>query len=163
MRTNYPRHLTAFRYVGVQRYFLTFCCVDRQQLFTADRVVTLVIEQFLRAAEDFAFTIIAYCFMPDHVHLVVEGTREDSDLKQFVSRAKQFSGYYFSRNYGARLWQRYGYERVLRDDESTRGIVRYALENPVRARMTADVRGYPHVGSSLYSREELIEFAYGSG
>jgi REP element-mobilizing transposase RayT len=33
--------------------------------------------------------------MPDHLHLLVEGTHEDSDLKAFVARAKQYSGFYF--------------------------------------------------------------------
>jgi len=71
--------------------------------------------------------------MPDHVHLVAEATSESTDLKQFITRAKQFSGYHFGGASGQRLWQRYGYERVLRDDEATKSVVTYALENPVRA------------------------------
>ncbi len=163
MHTEYPRHLSTFRYVGFQRYFLTFCCFDRRHAFIDGNSVALVTRQFLRAANDVGFAMIAYCFMPDHVHLVLEATQENSDLKRFVSRAKQFSGYHFSQCGGGRLWQRYGYERVLRDNESTRSVVKYVLENPVRAGLTDDIRKYPHLGSSLYSREELIEFAYESG
>jgi putative transposase len=162
MHTNYP-HLATFSYVGIQRYSLTFCAFDRRHVFVDDGTVKLAAKQFLRAAEDQGFNVIAYCFMPDHVHLVVEGVRDDSDLKQFIARAKQFSGYCFSRTHGGHLWQRYGYERVLRAEEATRAVVRYILENPVRAGLTDDVRKYPHVGSSLYSREDLIEFAHGSG
>src|SRR4051794_39786856 len=65
------------------------------------------------------FAILAYCFMPDHVHVLVEGLREDSDCKRFSSRAKQFSGFYYAQRYGRTLWQRYGYERVLRNEEAT--------------------------------------------
>jgi len=32
-----------------------------------------------------------------------------------------------------RLWQRYGFERVLRDDEATLVVAKYILENPLRA------------------------------
>jgi REP element-mobilizing transposase RayT len=35
--------------------------------------------------------------------------------------------------FGDRLWQRYGFERVLRDDEATLDVARYILRNPVRA------------------------------
>ncbi len=163
MRTEYPRHLPTFSYVGICRYSLTFCAFERNKVFVKDATVDMVARQFLRAAVNLGFTVIAYCFMPDHVHLVVEGIREDSDLKQFMSRAKQFSGYQFSESGGGRLWQRYGYERVLRGDEDTRSVVQYVLENPVRAGLADDVRKYPYIGSSLYSREDLIEFAYRSG
>ncbi|MCA1649636.1 MAG: transposase [Acidobacteria bacterium] len=123
----------------------------------------MVKEQFLRAADEQAMQITAYCFMPDHVHLVAEATGESTNLKQFIARAKQFSGYHFARASGQRLWQRYGYERVLRDDEATKSVVKYALENPVRAGLVESVQEYPFVGSAIHSREELIAFAYESG
>ena len=153
MRTNYPRHLPAFSYVGPHRYFLTFCCDRRRAAFTDAAVVNLVTAQFLRAAEEENIAIIASCFMPDHVHLVVEGLRDDSDLKRFVSSAKQLSGYHYTREYRKVLWQRYGHERVLREEQSTRRVVAYVLENPVRAGLVQTVRDYPHIRSSVYERE----------
>ena len=163
MHTDYPRHLAGFSYVGFQRYFLTFCTFSRQSIFVDSGAVDLVNEQFLRGADEQAMQITAYCFMPDHVHMVTEATSETTDLKQFIRRAKQFSGYHFARASGQRLWQRYGYERVLRDDEATKSVVKYALENPVRAGLVESVREYPFLGSPIYSREELIAFAYQSG
>jgi REP element-mobilizing transposase RayT len=96
--------------------------------------------------------------MPDHLHLAVEGRREDADLKIFIKRMKQFSGFYFKQAHGVTLWQRYGYEHVLRSNEDTKGVVRYILENPLRAHLARDVRDYPFFGSSEYSRAELLEF-----
>jgi putative transposase len=102
--------------------------------------------------------------MPDHLHAVVEGQRDDADLKKFVSRAKQYSGYAYSQACGEKLWQRYGYEHVLRDSESTRSVVLYILENPLRAGLVQSIAEYPFIGSGLYSREALIEYAcYGRG
>lgn len=160
MRTNHPRHLPAFPYVGFHRYFLTFCTHDRTRIFVEDATTELVWSQFLRAASQEAFAIIACCDMPDHVHLLVEGEGEASDLKRFIARAKQFSGYYYTRAHSAPLWQRYGYEHVLRDEETTRSVVAYILENPVRASLVQAVHEYPHLRSSRYSVRELIEFAY---
>ncbi len=51
----------------------------------------------MRAASENEFDVIAYCFMPDHLHLLVEGKSDRSDGKPFIARAKQYSGYYMLR------------------------------------------------------------------
>lgn len=63
---------------------------------------------------------------------------------------------------GARLWQRYGYERVLRDDAPTQLAVAYTLENPVRAGLVKEPRDYPFIGSSACTVEQLLEYAFGT-
>jgi REP element-mobilizing transposase RayT len=160
LRTYYPHHLQGFSYVGPHRYFLTFCCDNRRLTFGNADVVDLVMSQFLRASSEELMSIIACCFMPDHVHAVVEGSREDSDLKKFVARSKQLAGYHYKRVHRRTLWQRYSYERVLRAEESTRTVVAYVLENPVRAGLAKTVYEYPFLRSGVYSRDELIEYAY---
>ena len=163
MRTAYPKHLPGFDYIGPYRYFLTFCCHGRAARFADSDAVDLVMTQFLRAASDHSFAILACCSMPDHVHLVLEGLAPDSGLKAFVTRAKQLSAYHYKRAYGEPLWQRYCYEHVLREEEDTRAVLAYVLENPVRAKLAETVHDYPFVHSSVYSREELIEYVYRSG
>jgi putative transposase len=95
--------------------------------------------------------------MPDHLHLLVHGKTENADCKQFITRAKQYSGYYYSKETGRKLWQRYGYERTLRKDEQTFTVVRYILENPVRAKLVARVEDYPFVGSLVCELKDLLE------
>jgi putative transposase len=92
--TNRPDHLKAFDYLGPYRYSLTFCTHERRRAFIEAPVVGLAREQILRAATEQAFAVIAYCFMPDHLHLLVEGTSDSSDCRRFISRAKQYSGFY---------------------------------------------------------------------
>ena len=105
---------------------------------------------------------MAYCFMPDHLHLLVEGKAEHSDCRRFIAKSKQYSGFYFSKRFGRRLWQRYSFERVLRDCEQTFVVARYVLENPVRAGLVAAIEDYPFVGSCVYALHELIASAYES-
>jgi REP element-mobilizing transposase RayT len=88
MRTDYPHHLPSFDYLGCYPYFLTFCCDERHPTFLEPAAVDLVWSQFVRAADAEGFSILACCLMPDHVHLLVEGLEDNSDLKSFVSRAK---------------------------------------------------------------------------
>lgn len=160
MRTKYPKHLLPFPYLGLRQYSLTFCTFDRSDRFVAGEVVSRVSTQVLRAASETDFVIIAACYMPDHVHFGVEGTSEVSDLKAFIKRAKQYSGFYHKHATGETLWQRYGYEHIVRDNESLKTIVRYAIENPVRKQLVKDVKEYPYTQSGKYSLAELIDFAY---
>jgi putative transposase len=158
MRTGRPSHLKHFDYVGLQRYFLTFCTDSRRPVFTKPPVVELVVSQILRAAGDESFAVAAYCFMPDHVHLLVEAQASTSDCLRFIRQAKQFSGYYYSRAFAGRLWQRYGFERVLRGDEATLDVARYILENPSRAGLVEHLQECPFVGSGTHSMREVLEW-----
>jgi putative transposase len=136
---------------------LRFCTESRRPIFTDARAVELVLKHFLQQAGEQGFAILAYCFMPDHVHLLIQGLRADSDCKRFISRAKQFSGFYYKQRHKRQLWQRYGYERVVRDDEATIDVARYILANPLRAGLVKDVREYRFTGSSVVTIGELIE------
>ena len=153
----YPEHLKTFDYVGLHQYFLTFCTHERHRLFEKAGAVSLVRTQIERAATALQFAVIAYCFMPDHVHLLVEGQTDESDCREFISRAKQYSGFHYQAEFGHRLWQRYGYEHVLRSDEAAVSVARYILENPVRARIVERIDGYEFSGSGVYTVAQLLE------
>ena len=160
MLTNKPPHLKHFDYTGLHRYSLTFCTDQRRQIFIKKDAVDLVLLQISRAATECEFAVITYCFMYDHLHLLVHGQSETADGKGFIAKAKQYSGYYFKKQFHGRLWQRYGYERTLRKDEDTLTVAKYILENPVRAELVANVQDYPFVGSLVCSLEELLASVY---
>jgi hypothetical protein len=52
-------------YVGLKRYFLTFCTARRRRLFAQADVVQLLLEHILQTAQLFDIEVIAYCLMPD--------------------------------------------------------------------------------------------------
>jgi hypothetical protein len=70
---------------------------------------------------------------------------------------KQLSGFHYQAAYGHRLWQRYGFEHLLRDEEEMRKIARYILENPIRGGLATRVRDYPFVGSQVFTLDEILE------
>jgi putative transposase len=157
MYPRHPEHLKAFDYVGPYAYFLTFCTNHRHLAFVQRDRVDLVKSHILRAAADERFAITAYCYMPDHVHLLVEGTAEDSDLRRFIKLAKQLSGFHYQQAFGRKLWQRYGFEHVLRGSESSLSVARYIIENPLRAGLARSVYEYPFVGSETYNLKAIAE------
>jgi len=157
MRTKRPARLKTFSYVGVHRYSLTFCTDFRRNYFEDAAIVRLVLAQFLRVAEQEGFSILAYCFMPDHLHLLIEGVRDDSDARKFITKGKQCSAHAYAKKFGKRLWQPFGYEHVLRTNEKAVIAARYILQNPVRAGLVRTVLEYPFVGSQTYDIKEIIE------
>ena len=95
--------------------------------------------------------------MPDHVHLLLEGLSESSDLQRFVTLAKQRSGWMFARRSREWLWQEGFYDRVLREGDDVGSVARYVIANPVRAGLVASPAEYPYLGSDVWSLDELLE------
>lgn len=96
---------------------------------------------------------------PDHLHLLVDGVSDGSDLRAFIKAAKQYSGYHFKQLHHAKLWQRYGYEHALRDDFERATTLRYILDNPVCAGLVKEPADYAFLGSDCYSVSELVQQA----
>jgi len=155
---SYPHRLDPSQYAGCRLYFLTICTFDRAERFRDAAVVDLVLSRILRTARELGIEVIAYCFMPDHVHLVVVGKNAGAELRRFVGLAKQRSGYEFARVRRERLWQPSFFDRTIRSDEDVAEIIAYVIRNPVRARLVQNPADYPHWGSQAYSREEVLAF-----
>ena len=101
-----PPRIKGFDYLGCVCYFLTFCTLDRRTTFRDTAAVDLALAQFRRTTRLWSFATLAYCFMPDHVHLLIEGTTPAANLKRVAKRLKQGSGQAWSfergRDYGRR-------------------------------------------------------------
>src|SRR5262245_61636591 len=83
--------LLATHYVGRSWYFLTMVGEGRIERFSD---AGLVVEN-LRFLTDHAlskhFATLAYCFMPDHLHLLANDTEDYANLPRFASGFKQES------------------------------------------------------------------------
>jgi putative transposase len=154
-----PPRLESATYIGLHTYFLTICVEGRRRLFADARLIAQVIVQLQQCSERYEFAVIAYCFMPDHLHLLVEGRSDRSDFREFVRVLKQRTAFYAKRDLGITLWQRGYYEHVLRSEESLEQKARYLLENPVRAGLVASPQEYPGIGSLTTTVEDLLQRA----
>ena len=154
----YTPFCATFSYQGRYTYLLTFVTHERVVVFDDASVVELTVSQFLRASREKRFEMIAYCFMPDHVHIIACGKNDDSDLKVFVKLAKQYSGYYYARGHQRqRLWQHGSNDHIVRDDVDLLERLRYVVNNPVAAGLVERAEDYPFLGSERWSRTELVE------
>jgi putative transposase len=150
------RRLDGVSYVGLARYFVTTCTAYRRPIFTDASIANDAYERVRHVSREFQFAILVYCFMPDHAHLLLIAQSERSDLKRFMKKAKQVTGFHYRRQHGKELWQPGYHDRILRRDETTLSVARYILENPIRAGLAKELGEWPSAGSDLYTWEELL-------
>lgn len=152
--------LAGFDYRGRHLYFLTYCTFQRTPVFSEKTSVEIVHPQILRAAAAERIHISAYCYMPDHLHLIAAGQDDETDGRAFIAKSKQLSGFEFRRRTGRHLWQRYAYDRLIKPD-TLLTVVRYVLGNPVAAGLVETAMDYPFSGSEVWDRPTLELFMKG--
>jgi len=91
------------------------------------------------------FTLHAYCFMPDHAHLLVGGDTA-SNLRGFVHHFKTLTGFRYKKATRRSLWQISYHDHVLRRDEDLHDVAAYIWHNPVRAGIASNAESYPYSG-----------------
>jgi REP-associated tyrosine transposase len=152
-----PPRINGFSYLGAYRYFVTFCTLERRAVFTDIALGRLVVLQFRRTCRREKFAILAYCVMPDHAHLLLEGMDAASNLVALIKSAKQSSGQRFAAKMKRPLWDEGFHDHVLRPEEDPKRFARYIIENPVRAGLVKSPLDYPLSGSARWTMQELID------
>jgi putative transposase len=105
--------LPADHYLGNSIYFVTICGDNRAAFFYPPHRFEIAIETLKRVSGSMHFLIHAYCIMPDHAHLLAEGSSPDANLVCFVAQWKQSTGYLLREETSARFWQRRFYELCI--------------------------------------------------
>jgi putative transposase len=126
---------------------------QRRRHFVRPEVVALAASEVQRAAAHTRFEIVAACYMPDHLHLVVQGLTTGANFLTFIAKAKQFSAYYVKRRFGIVLWARGYHDRIVREDECVARYVAYVRNNPVKAKLVKNPEDYPFLTLSPGWRE----------
>jgi REP-associated tyrosine transposase len=152
-----PPKLSEALYAGGHRIFLTMCTYRRRPYFGRAEIVDVVLSELLRTATGSEIEIIAYCFMPDHLHALVAGASEYSDAKRCVAVFRQRSGFRHRQRTGERLWQEGYFDRHLRKEDNTLDVVSYIVANPVRSGLCRTVCEYPYSGSGRYELSDLVD------
>jgi putative transposase len=134
----------------------TFCCQNRLPLLSDNRWCVLLAEHLDRSVARHSSRLVAYVFMPEHVHLLVPPTTHDFGADRFLKSLKtHYSSRVKSRLMADgdpllrhlmvrerpgvhcfRFWQEGGgYDRNIRTRKVVEAAVAYIHENPVRRRL----------------------------
>ena len=139
--------LDAANYTGRRAYFVTQCCHDRRTYFADPARCEWLLSHLHYLSATHGFAIPAYCVMPDHVHMLVDGLRAASDFLTFMKSLKIKTSREFAVGSGNPLWQKKYFDHILRPKESMDAVAWYIWLNPVRAGLAQAPGIYPFAGS----------------
>ncbi|MFO0968806.1 MAG: transposase [Gemmataceae bacterium] len=125
----------------------TACIKDRAHAFEDVDVIAQFRHDLADALQKNVCCAPIYCFMPDHLHILVSGLSENADTWRAMVAFKQKTGFWFSRHRPSFAWQKDFHDHILRKDDDLAAHVRYIADNPVRKRLVARWNDYPHTGA----------------
>ncbi len=93
-----------------------------------------IVEQSLFHGDGHRYRLLAWCIMPNHVHVLIEVMPEVS-LATILQGWKSWTAKEINRVVGRQgvLWQREYFDRYIRDDRHLAAVIRYIHANPVKA------------------------------
>ena len=145
--------LTRFNTPG-DAHFLTFSCFERRQFLKNERSLLWLSESLGRACQVHQYSLWAYVFMPEHVHLLIKPERSEDHVSDFLNSVKKsvtnkamtymetsakpesaWEQFWDVQGNGRRVfrfWQRGGgYDRNICSVEELREKLEYIHRNPV--------------------------------
>lgn len=134
-------------YCGLIRASFSIWIKNRIPVFTDNVIVSSFVEILRTAREKYICENWAYVFMPDHVHIVLEGTHDQSNLWKTIVLFKQKSGYWFTKNMPSIKWQKDFYDHIHRIESELINHILYLANNPVRKNLVEHWKQYPFTGS----------------
>ncbi len=114
-----------------------------------DPACARVVEDAMLHADGERYRIVAWCVMPNHVHVVFEQTR-GALLASVVQAWKSTSAHRINvlLTRRGRLWRREYFDRFMRDGDHLAQTVRYVEQNPVKAGLVAEASEWPFSSAS---------------
>ncbi|REK20705.1 MAG: hypothetical protein DWQ45_05595 [Planctomycetota bacterium] len=135
---------------------LTFSCYQRMPLLTNDTWRRYLSDSIGSSCREQRFRLVAFVFMPEHVHLIVDPLDEEPDIGTFLAAVKRPVSARVKQTLvqrGSRLlekltilerpgktvfrfWQEGpGYDRNLQQERTALSAIDYVHMNPVRRRL----------------------------
>jgi len=123
-----------------------------------DSNIKEILQQQLHRFDNELYTLICYCIMSNHVHILIDTSiqlSEISDDNQIVMNYKQLdvimknikgpSAWYANKylNKSGQFWERESFDIYSRNKKMLNNVITYILENPVKAKMVEKWDDYP--------------------
>jgi putative transposase len=103
-----------------------------------------IVQEALLFFHEQRYRLIAWCIMPNHVHVLFE-TFEGHPLGRVIHSWKTFTAREINRLRGTHgsLWQEDYFDRYIRDDRHLHEEIRYIENNPVAAHLVKKPEDWP--------------------
>lgn len=137
-------------------YHIVFRGVNRQHIFEEEADYIKLKEILMYLKMDMGFEIYVYCFMTNHVHILLK-ENEMGDISQIMKRLLTKYARWYNIKYkrsGALIANRYKSQPV-EVDEYFLSVVRYIHQNPLKARMIGNLNEYEWSSYKEYVNSEI--------
>lgn len=150
-------HLPREHYRGRIWGGFTLCVQHRQSLFSSDAIVNRCVSILDAARERLTCLVLLYCFMPDHLHLILQGQDELSDLYATVLDFKHKTGIYLARSRSHYHLQKNFYDHLIRSSNELASQLTYVADNPVRRGLVSRWQDYRFTGSLGIAWDSVLD------
>ncbi|MCO6489929.1 MAG: transposase [Phaeodactylibacter sp.] len=162
-KAKYGKYANEYIQEERQRFFLVYDKLLDQVLtgptYLKQPEIAAEVEKQLHRFDGELYSLLAYCIMPNHVHMLIDTGEESEDmfleeeleklehhqLHRIMNRIKGASARYCNLLLGhtGKFWQRESFDRFIRDEKHLHNVISYILENPVKAGLVRHWEEWP--------------------
>ncbi len=131
---NYRRN-----YVPGGTYFFTLVTFQRRKYFDTPHKLDLLHSKIREVQRSKPFDLLAYCLLPDHIHLLMELPEDDCNFSIRMREIKRLTTLWMKRETLRNVdpvWQDKYWEHTIRDEKDLQTHFDYIHYNPIKHGLT---------------------------
>jgi len=130
-------------YIPGSAVFITQVVQYREPMFKDPKLVLLLREILHNVQQLHPFTLLAYVFLCDHFHILIQPTAASNFSQIMHSLKPNFTKTYkkthgLSTSQSMQFWQKRFWDHVIRDDRDSENHIHYIHLNPVKHGYVSD-------------------------
>jgi putative transposase len=156
-------------------YFFTLVTYHRQPIFSSSSHCHHLLAAVKHVANYHPFELLAYCILPDHIHVIMALPEHDFNYSTRISLIKRrFTRQYineldwqapkresYKKRQESGVWQRRFWEHFIRDEEDLHRHIDYVHYNPVKHGLVSQVSYWAHSSFFDYVRDGYYQMDWG--
>lgn len=127
---------------------------NKEKIFVREEDKYNLKEILKTAVKEDAIKIVSYCFMDNHIHLVIKS--DIMDLSMAIKKINTKYAMVFNKKYGrvGHVFQDRYKSQIIIDDTQILRVIRYVHNNPLKAKITKSLDSYKWSSYNEYKSEK---------
>ncbi len=121
----------------------------------ADARIAEIVQGALLCFDESRYRLLAWCIMPNHVHVLIEPIA-GSSLAEIVHSRKSYTANQANKLLDRQgpFWQRKYYDRFVRDEKHLQAVISYIENNPAQAGLVINPEDWPFSSAAFRGRQD---------
>ncbi len=151
-------------YLPNSLYFITTTTKDRRPIFHQEKNIHLLLETIDRVQTIYPFQMLAYCILPDHIHLLLQ-PQDQYSVPQIMHSLKRNFTMNYKKTVGLvttqHLWQGCFWDHLIRNEKDLIRHLDYIHHNPVKHGLVQRPEDYPYSSYGSWLKQGYYEKGWG--